>query len=161
MSATLDALTEILMSVKPDLVEVGDLAQGRLDHGLGGDPPAVLLVELRVERPAVHPDADGQAPVAGLGGHRLDVLGATDVARVEAQAVHPGLHGLERPAVLVVDVGDDRDRRPGHDLGQALGRLDLVAGAAHDVAPGAGEGVDLLRACLRRRPSWSSSSTAR
>ena len=126
-----------------DLVEVGDLAQRRLDHGLGGDLAAVLGVELRVERPAVHADADGQAPVAGLGGDGLDVLGAADVARVEAQAVHAGLHGLERPTVLVVDVGDDRDRRAGHDLGQPLGGLDLVAGAAHDVAPGAGQRVDL------------------
>ena len=67
----------------------------------------------------------------------LDVLGLADVAGVEAQAVHAGLERGERHAVLVVDVGDDRHRRAGHDLRQALGRLDLVARAAHDVGAGA------------------------
>ena len=90
----------------------------------------------------------GHAAVAGLGGDGLDVLGPADVAGVEAQAVHAGLHRGERHPVLVVDVGDDRDRRAGHDLGQALGRLGLVAGAAHDVAAGRGEGVDLLQRAL-------------
>ena len=83
-----------------------------------------------------------------LGGHGLDVLGLADVAGVEAQAVHAGLERGQRHLVLVVDVGDDRHRRAGHDLGQALGRLRLVAGAAHDVAPGAGERVDLLQRAL-------------
>ena len=45
----------------------------------------------------------------------------------------------------MVDVGDDRDRRSRHDLGQPFGRLLLVAGAADDVAAGGGEGVDLLQ----------------
>ena len=76
-------------------------------------------------------------------GHGLDVLRIGDVARVESQAGDAGVEGLERPAVLVVDVGDDRHRRAGHDPGQALGRLALVAGAAHDVGAGPGQRVDL------------------
>ena len=80
-----------MTSVEADLVEVGELLLGRLDHGLGGDPAAVLLVERRVERAAVDADADRDAAVAGLGGHDLDVLGPADVAGVEPQAVHPGL----------------------------------------------------------------------
>ena len=129
--------------VEVDLAEVVQLALSRFDHGLGGDGAAVLGVELLVERAAVHPDADGHASVLALAGHGLDVLGVGDVARVEPQARHAGVEGLERPAVLVVDVGDDRHRRAGHDLGQALGRLTLVAGAAHDVGSGAGQRVDL------------------
>jgi hypothetical protein len=42
-----------------------------------------------------------------------------------------------------VDVGDERHRRARHDPGQRLGRGLLVAGAAHDVGAGGGEGVDL------------------
>ena len=53
------------------------------------------------------------------------------------------LHRRERELVLEVDVGDDRHRRAGDDLRQALGRGLLVAGAAHDVAAGGGERVDL------------------
>ena len=52
--------------VEADLVEVGQLQLGRLDHRLGRDPAAVLLVEVGVERAAVDADADGHAPVLGL-----------------------------------------------------------------------------------------------
>ena len=136
-----------LDEVEVDLVEVGDLLQRRLDHRLGRGT-AVLVVERRVERTGVDTDADRQVAVAGLGGDGLDVLGPADVARVEAQAVHAGLHRGQRHLVLVVDVGDHRDRRPRHDLGQPLGRLRLVARAADDVAPGGGQGVDLLERAL-------------
>ena len=131
--------------LEPDLVEVGQLHLRRLDHRLGGDLAAVLLVQVGVQRPAVHADADGHAPVLGLLRHQLDVLGPADVARVEPQAVDPGLERGERHAVLVVDVGHDGHRRPGHDAGQALGRLGLVARAPHDVAAGHGQVVDLLQ----------------
>ena len=42
-------------------------------------------------------------------------------------------------------VGDERNRRPRNDLGEAFGRLLLVAGAAHDVGTGGGERVDLAQ----------------
>ena len=112
------------------------------------DAAAVLLVQLRVERAAVHADADGDAAVLGLLGHQPDVLGPADVARVEAQALHARLQGRQRHLVLVVDVGDDRHRAAGHDLGQARGRFLFVACATNDVAAGAGEGVDLLERAL-------------
>ncbi len=133
-----------LDQVEIDLVEVGDLLERRLDHRLGGDPVAVLAVQVGVQRPPVDPDADRHAPVLGLPGDGLDVVGVLDVAGVEAQAVDARLEGLEGPPVLVVDVGHDRHGRTGDDAGQPLGRLRLVAGAAHDVGAGRGEGVDLL-----------------
>ena len=76
------------------------------------------------------------------------MLGLADVAGVEAQAGHAGLEGGQGQLVLEVDVGHDRHRRAGHDAGQALGRLRLVAGAAHDVGAGAGQGVDLGQRAL-------------
>ena len=54
-----------------------------------------------------------------------------------------GLHRSQSKSVLIVDVGDDRNRRPGHDLGQPLGGLDLVAGDPDNVSSGSGEGVNL------------------
>ena len=136
-----------LDQVEADLVEVGHLLLRRLDHRLGRDP-AVLLVQRRVERAAVDADADRYLAVTRLGGDGLDVLGLTDVAGVEAQPLHARLHRRQRHAVLVVDVGDDRHRRPWHDLGEPLRCLRLVARATDDVAAGSGEGVDLLQRAL-------------
>ena len=59
-----------------------------------------------------------------------------------------GLDRRQRHLVLVMDVGDHRDRRARHDLGEALGRLLLVAGATDDVAPGRRQRVDLLQRAL-------------
>ena len=133
--------------VEADLVEVGDLLLRRLDHRLGCRA-AVLLVERRVERPRVHADPDRQTPVASFGGDGLDVLGPPDVAGIESQAVHPGLHRGHRHLVLVMDVGDDRHRRARHDLRQSFGRLDLVARAPDDVGAGGRQRVDLLERAL-------------
>jgi len=69
-------------------------------------------------------------------GDGLDVLGTSDVAGVETQAVHTGLHRGECHLVLVVDVGHDRHRRPRHDPGEPFGGLRLVAGASDDVGAG-------------------------
>ncbi len=133
--------------VEADLVEVGDLLLGRLDHRLGRGA-AVLLVERRIERPGVDPDTDGDATVTSLGGDGLDVFGPADVARVQPQALHARFHRRHGHLVLVVDVGDDRHRRTRHDLRQPFGGFGLVAGAAHDVGTGGGQRVDLLQRAL-------------
>ena len=128
--------------VEVDLGEVGELHPRRLDQRLGRGP-AEALVELGVQRAGVDPDADGDAAVLGLLGHLLDLGLLAQVAGVEAQALHSGLQGGERHLVVEVDVGDDRHGRARHDVGQALGRLLLVARAAHDVGPGRRQRVDL------------------
>ncbi len=69
--------------------------------------------------------------------------GLRDVAGIQPQAVHAGIEGSQRHLVLVVDVGDDRNRRAGDDLGQTLGRREVVARAPHDVGAGGGKRVDL------------------
>jgi hypothetical protein len=53
------------------------------------------------------------------------------------------LDGGESQPILIVDVGDDRDRASGHDLGETLGGLDVVAGDANDVGTSPSEGIDL------------------
>ena len=114
----------------------------RRDHRLGGDA-AVALGHRGIERTRVHADADRDAARLGLGRDELDVLGLADVAGVQAQRLHAGFERAERELVLEVDVGDDRHRRAGHDLGERLGRFFLVARAAHDVAARRRERVDL------------------
>ena len=72
-----------------------------------------------------------------------DLVGAADVARVEAHAVRAGVEGLEGERVVEVDVGDHRDRRLLHD---PLERLDVVVArhrAAHDVPAGLRDRADL------------------
>jgi hypothetical protein len=125
-----------------DVLEVADLLQRRLDQGLGDRRP-VTLEQVLVEGTGVdaHPDRD--APLTRLAGHGLDVLLLADVAGVEAQPLHPRLHRRQGELVLEVDVGDDRHRRAGDDLGQALGGFDVVAGDADDVGSGPAQGVDL------------------
>ena len=135
MSGTDRGLDRDLHVVEVDLFEVGDLHPRRLDERLGGGA-AEALVEIRVQRSGVHADADRDAAVLGLGRDELDLLRLAQVARVEAQALHAGLERGERHLEVEVDVGDDRHRRAGHDVGQPLGGLLLVAGAAHDVGAG-------------------------
>ena len=128
--------------VEVDVAEVVELPDRAGDERLGGDA-AVAFGDVGVEAAGVHADADRQAAVLRLAGDGFDLVGLADVARVEPQPLHAGFHRREREAVLEVDVGDDRDRGAGHDLGQPFGGRLLVAGAAHDVAARAGEGVDL------------------
>ena len=142
MSGTDDALTEIFTSENPTSSNSSSSCTALADERLGGGA-AELLVERRVEAAAVDADADRETPVLRLPGHGADVVGLADVPRVEPQAGHAGLHRRQRQLVLEVDVGDEGDGRAGHDPGQPLGRLLLVAGAADDVGAGARQGVDL------------------
>ena len=128
--------------VEPNLVEVRQLPLGGL-HQCFRCGSAVLLVQLGVEGPGVHADADRHAARLGLLGHELDVGGLADVAGVEAQALHARLEGGEGEFVLEMDVGDDRHRRARDDPSQALGGWFLVARAAHDVGARARQLVDL------------------
>jgi hypothetical protein len=133
--------------IEVDFAEVLHLALSALDHRLGRDA-AVLLVQRRIERSAVDADANGDLAVTRFRGDRFDVLGLADVARVEAKTLHPGLHRCQCHPVLMVDVGDDRDRRTRHDLGETLRGLLLVAGAPNDVATSSRQCVDLLKRAL-------------
>src|SRR5690606_19764160 len=99
-----------------DLFEVADLLQGRFDQRFGNGTP-VLLQELLVERSGVDTDPDGKTALSGFTGDGLDVGLVADVARVEPEPLHPGLHRGESQAVLEMDVSDDGDGRARDDLG--------------------------------------------
>ena len=99
-------------------------------------------------------DADAQRRPVALGD--LDdlgrLLGAADVAGVDAHAVRAGLDRLDRQRVVEVDVGDHRDRRVAHDRLQRLDVLLARDGDADDVGAGLGDPPDLVhrRAEVRR-----------
>ena len=63
------------------------------------------------QRAGVDADAQRRAALLGQRDDLGDLLGAADVARVQAHAVRAGLDRLQRERVVEVDVGDDRDRR--------------------------------------------------
>ena len=89
------------------------------------------------------------------------LLGAADVAGVDAHAVRAGVDRLDRQRVVEVDVGDHGDRRLAHDR---LERLDVLVardGDADDVGAGLGDAADLVHRRGRGSPSRSWSSSAR
>src|SRR5690606_4784745 len=103
----------------------------------------VLLEQLLGQRAGIDADAYGDAPVLRLPGDGLDVLFLADVPGIEPQTLHAGFDGGQRQPVLIVDVGDDRNRAARDDLGETLSGLHLVAGDADDVGARSCEGVHL------------------
>ena len=128
--------------VEADLFEQPDLVDRRLDQCLWHRRP-VLVEEVLVERSGVHPHPDRHPGVERRRRHRLDVLRLRMLPGLSRSPGDPGLERRQRQPVLEVDVGDDGHRRPGHDLGEPLGGVDVVAGDANDVGTGSLEGVDL------------------
>ena len=55
--------------------------------------------------------------ITSLTGDGLYLVFLADVAGVETQTLDPGLDRGESETVLVMDVGDDRNRATRHDLG--------------------------------------------
>ena len=134
--------------VEADLLEVGQLHSGRLDERLGGGAAVAACRGRGASEPAFTPMRMGTPRSRASAGDLLDLGLLAQVARVEPQALDAGLQGGERHLVVEVDVGHDRHRRARHDLGQALGRRLLVAGAADDVGPGGRQRVDLGQGAL-------------
>src|SRR5207302_11037637 len=144
------------LDVAGAVVEVlQDLAvpEGDLDHPIGGALPVVAvdrvrfaerLVDLLRERAGVDADPEGDVPLLGGGDDLHDLLPVDDVARVEAEAGDARLDRGQGQGVVVVDVGDDRQRRALDDRLQGLGRLPVGDRGADDLAAGVFELVDLL-----------------
>ena len=86
-------------------------------HRLGARLP-VLLQQLALERPGVDADAHRAFVVPRRLDDLRDPIGRADVARIDAQAIGPGLRRLDGALVMKVDVGDDRHRYFRHDLSQ-------------------------------------------
>ena len=91
----------------------------------------------------------------------LDLVGAADVAGVDAHGGHAGVDRPQRQRRVEVDVGDHRQRRAGDDRRQRVG----VGAARHrdpgELAAGVGQPLDLPERRGARRSSRSASSTAR
>lgn len=96
-----------------------------------------LIDELRRhrrDRAEVDPDPDWGLPLLRLGHYFPDILGLSNVTGVEAEAVDAGVKGLEGQRVLEVNIGDERDGRMGHDVGQGSRRLAIGDRDADDFA---------------------------
>ena len=109
-----------------------------------------------MEGTGIHADANGHPAVLGLASHELDFFGLAQVSGVEAKTVDPCFESRESHLDVKVDVRDDGNGRPRHHHGETFGGGVVVAGAAHDVRTGGGQGVNLLQGSfgigsLRRR----------
>ena len=95
------------------------MAERHLDHAVrrllavvavDGVLLAHALVHLFGQRAGVDPDAERDLALLGGVDHLDDLVAVGDVAGVEAQAVHARLDRHQRESVVVVDVGDHRQR---------------------------------------------------
>ena len=91
----------------------------------------------------------------------LDLVGAADVAGVDAHGGDARVDRPQRQRGVEVDVGDHRQRRAGDDRRQRVGVGPARHRHADDVAAGLGAAAGSARASPRRRASWSASSTGR
>ena len=121
---------------------------------------AVLQRRDRRQAAGVDADADRDAPLLGFLDDGLHLVDVADVARVEAQAVEAGADRRQGPAVVEVDVGDQRHRRLSHDLRQGRGGFLVRHRNAHDLAAEVGELVDLAHGGLGVRRVGAATSTA-
>ena len=92
--------------VKIVAIENVDIFHGRLDQGVRVGL-GILAQQFLTQRTGVHTNANGNATVLTSGDHLFDFGLATDVARVNAQAVDAILGDFQCNFVVEVDVGDD------------------------------------------------------
>jgi len=109
---------------------------------------ALQLVQVLRQGPGVDTDAHGHTRRLRLVGHLGDLVGAADVARIQPDAVRPGVDRLERQRVVEVDVRDDRDRGLEDDPPQRLDVLVAGDGAPHQVPPGLRDRANLAHGRL-------------
>ncbi len=146
-----------LDAVKAHVFEVADLLHcGR--HQCRRCRSPVFRQQILIERTCVDSNADRQTGIARSSGNLLDVFLFSDVARVEAEARHASLDRGEGQPILKMDVRDDRNRRPGHDLRERGRGGHVVTGDANDVCTRARQGIhlgkrpiDVRRLCGRHR----------
>jgi hypothetical protein len=107
------------------------------------------LAQVLGQRSRVDADAQGRAVLLRKVDHLRDLLGAADVAGVQANAVGAGLDRLQRKRVVEVDVGDHGDRRLRDDRLQRLGVLLARDRDAHEVGARLGHRADLVHRRLK------------
>ena len=124
------------------------MVERTLDHSLRGRA-AELFEDVLLDRAGVYADADGQTALLCRPHDRLHAVRAADVAGVQADLVHACLDGGKRQTVVKVNVRHDRQGRACADLAQRFRRRFVRHGAAHDVAAGLRQCVNLRKRCFR------------
>ena len=115
----------------------------RLDDERLGRVCARELLEVLGERAGVGADPHRDPGPLRRPDDLLGLVGAADVARVDADRVHARLDRLQRERRVEVDVRDHRDRREPDDQRERLRVLELRHGDPDDLAAGRGERGDL------------------
>ena len=130
-----------------EVAEVEALEQPHLfERGLDERLRLILLREVGEmlrQRAGVRADAHRDAGLLRGADDERDLVGAADVAGVDAHGRDAALDRLQREARVEVDVRDHRDRREPDDARQRLSVLELRHRDPHDLAAGRGERGDL------------------
>ena len=109
------------------------MIQRAVPHGLGRGM-AVLCQYLLLQGSGVHPDTDGNPPLPAGIGHRLDPALVPDVARVDADLVHPRRCRFQRQAIVEVDIRYHRDAHRLLEGGDDRHRLPIRHSGTDDIA---------------------------
>ena len=100
---------------EPTLLEVPHERDGALDELLGLCQ-ILTGVDLAVERAGVDADANGDRRLSGCIDAGVHAVPSTDIARVKPKGGSPTPSGLDRKAMVKVDVGDNGKGRLGADF---------------------------------------------
>ena len=134
--------------IKTHFIEIGNLTQSRFNHRLRGYFASVLVVQFWVKRSTVDTNTNGDAAIAGLRCHSLDVLRATNIPWVKSQTMDASLHRRQGHLVLMMNVSNDWHRRTWDDLRETFCSLNLIACATDDVTTRSSQSVNLLQSAF-------------
>ncbi len=119
-----------------------DVTQGRLHQRCRGRF-AVLLLQVLFQGTGVDADTDRDPAVTGGIDHRAHAVFATDVARVDPQAIHAQLGHAQGDPVVEMDVGDQWHLDQLLDPAEGLGSVHVRHGYPDDIDARGFQAVDL------------------
>jgi hypothetical protein len=104
---------------------------------------AVFFLQVFFQGTGVDADTDRNPAITGGIDHGTHTVFATDVARVDAQAVDAQFGHAQRDLVVEVDVGNQRHLDQLLDLAEGLGGVHVRHRNPHDVDAGCFQTIDL------------------
>ncbi|CAB4675660.1 unannotated protein [freshwater metagenome] len=114
-------------------------------HHCSCSESAVLFIQRRIKRPTINADSNCKISISRFRCNSFDVFWFTNVARVQTKSVNTCFHCSQRHLVLMVNIGDDRNRRTRNNLRKTFCCILVITCAPNNVAACCCQCVDLLQ----------------